>query len=104
MTFGAGGTAYLPPVPPTSFDVMRTYHDLKVADRSGLAQQIGAQRRRVAERPAAVGRIVAVMSGKGGVGKSYDTAHQARALARAGRQTGVLDADLNGPPIPSPLG
>jgi len=43
------------------------------------------------------------MSGKGGVGKSYVTAHLARALARAGRQVGILDADLNGPTIPGLL-
>jgi ATP-binding protein involved in chromosome partitioning len=79
---------------------MRTYHDLTDADRSGLPEQIGAQRRRVAERLAGVGRVIAVMSGKGGVGKSYVTAHLARALARAGRAVGVLDADLNGPTIP----
>jgi len=76
---------------------IRTYHDLTEPDRSGLAEQIGAQRRRVAERLAGVGRVIAVMSGKGGVGKSYVTAHLARALARAGRAVGVLDADLNGP-------
>ena len=83
---------------------MRTYHDLKDADRSGLPQQIGAQRRRVAERLAQVGRVIAVMSGKGGVGKSYVTAHLARALARSKRAVGVLDADLNGPTIPRLLG
>ena len=83
---------------------MRTYHQLTDPDRSGLADQIGAQRQRVAERLAAVQRIVAVMSGKGGVGKSYVTAHLARGLARAGRSVGVLDADLNGPTIPALLG
>jgi len=82
----------------------RTYHDLTEADRSGLPEQIGAQRRRVAERLAGVGRVIAVMSGKGGVGKSYVTAHLARALSRAGRGVGVLDADLNGPTIPRLLG
>ncbi len=82
---------------------MRTYHQLTDADRSGLLDQIGAQRRRVAERLAGVKRIVAVMSGKGGVGKSYVTANVARALARAGRSVGVLDADLNGPTIPGLL-
>lgn len=82
---------------------MRTYHQLTDPDRSGLAEQIGAQRRRVAERLARVRRIVAVMSGKGGVGKSFVTAHLARALARSGRATGVLDADLNGPTIPGLL-
>lgn len=83
---------------------MRTYHQLTDPDRSGLAEQIGAQRRRVAERLAGVRRIVAVMSGKGGVGKSYVTAHLARAFARAGHSAGVLDADLNGPTIPGLLG
>ncbi|HWC72332.1 MAG TPA: P-loop NTPase [Gemmatimonadales bacterium] len=82
---------------------MRTYHQLTEPDRSGLADQIGAQRRRVAERLAGVKRIVAVMSGKGGVGKSYVTAHLARSLARSGRAVGVLDADLNGPTIPGLL-
>ena len=82
---------------------MRTYHQLTDPDRSGLADQIGAQRKRVAERLAVVRRIVAVMSGKGGVGKSYVTAHLARGLARAGRSVGVLDADLNGPTIPGLL-
>ena len=83
---------------------MRTYHQLTDPDRSGLAAQIGAQRRRVAERLAGVGRIVAVMSGKGGVGKSYVTAHLGRALARGGKTVGVVDADLNGPTIPALLG
>ena len=82
---------------------MRTYHQLTDPDRSGLADQIGAQRRRVAEQLAGVQRIVAVMGGKGGVGKSYVTAHLARSLARSGRAVGVLDADFNGPTIPALL-
>src|SRR2546427_13172825 len=76
---------------------IRTYHELTEPDRSGLAAQIMAQRRRVAQRLAGVARLIAVMTGKGGVGKSYVTAHAARALARVGRRAGVLDADLNGP-------
>jgi len=88
-----------PSMPP-----IRTYHELTEADRSGLPEQIGAQRKRVAERLAGVGRVIAVMSGKGGVGKSYVTAHLARALAGSGRSVGVLDADLNGPTIPRLLG
>src|SRR6266498_5530385 len=79
---------------------IRTYHELTEVDRSGLADQIAAQRRRVAGRLAGVRRVVAVMSGKGGVGKSYVTAGLARALARSGRATGVLDADFNGPTAP----
>lgn len=83
---------------------MRTYHQLTDPDRSGLAAQIGAQRQRVAERLAGVGGILAVMSGKGGVGKSYVTANLGRSLARSGKAVGVLDADLNGPTIPGLLG
>ncbi len=82
---------------------MRTYHELTNPDRSGLLDQILTQRRRVADRLAGVRRTITVMSGKGGVGKSYVTAHLARALARAGQQVGILDADLNGPTIPGLL-
>jgi ATP-binding protein involved in chromosome partitioning len=82
---------------------IRTYHELTEADRSGLVDQIVAQRRRVADRLATVRRVVAVLSGKGGVGKSFVTAGLARALARSGQATGVLDADFNGPTIPALL-
>src|SRR5881409_1346807 len=82
---------------------IRTYHELTEADRSGLADQIATQRRRVADRLATVRQVVAVLSGKGGVGKSFVTAGLARALARSGRSTGVLDADFNGPTIPALL-
>ena len=83
---------------------IRTYHELTEPDRSGLPDQIAAQRRRVAARLERVGRVVAVMSGKGGVGKSFVTAGLARALARGGEgAAGVLDADFNGPTIPALL-
>jgi len=49
-------------------------------------------------------RIVAVMSGKGGVGKSLVTGLLATALAREGYQVGVLDADITGPSIPMLFG
>jgi ATP-binding protein involved in chromosome partitioning len=83
---------------------IRTYHELTERDRSGLPDQIAAQRARVTARMARVRRVIAVMSGKGGVGKSFVTAGLARALARAGRAAGVLDADFNGPTIPALLG
>jgi ATP-binding protein involved in chromosome partitioning len=82
---------------------IRTYGDLTEVDRSGLVDQIVAQRRRVADRLASVRRVVAVLSGKGGVGKSFVTAGLARALARSGRAAGVLDADFNGPTAPQML-
>src|SRR2546421_11517953 len=82
---------------------IRPYHALTEPDPSGWPDQIGAQRRRVAARLATGTRVVAVMSGKGGVGKSFVTAHLARALGRAGRAVGVLDADLTGPTAPQLL-
>jgi Mrp family chromosome partitioning ATPase len=48
--------------------------------------------------------VVAVMSGKGGVGKSLVTSLLATALAREGYQVGVLDADITGPSIPMLFG
>ena len=49
-------------------------------------------------------RVVAVMSGKGGVGKSLVTSLLAVALAQSGRRVGVLDADITGPSIPKLFG
>ncbi len=50
------------------------------------------------------GRVVAVMSGKGGVGKSLVAALLAIALNRQGYQVGILDADITGPSIPKIFG
>ena len=51
-----------------------------------------------------VERVIAVMSGKGGVGKSLVTGLLATALKRAGRRVGILDADITGPSIPKLFG
>jgi ATP-binding protein involved in chromosome partitioning len=49
-------------------------------------------------------KLVAVASGKGGVGKSTVAANLAFALARAGQSVGLLDADIYGPSVPALLG
>jgi len=54
----------------------------------------------VAERFNHIERVIAVMSGKGGVGKSLVAGLLAVALRREGHQVGVLDADITGPSIP----
>ena len=49
-------------------------------------------------------RVIAVVSGKGGVGKSTVTASLAAAMAKKGRKVAVLDADITGPSIPTAFG
>jgi ATP-binding protein involved in chromosome partitioning len=57
-----------------------------------------------AERPAHVRKVIAVASGKGGVGKSTVAASLAVAFARLGLRAGLLDADVYGPSAPHMLG
>ena len=51
-----------------------------------------------------VKKVIAVVSGKGGVGKSTVTATLAVAMARKGYRVGVLDADITGPSAPTAFG
>ncbi len=75
----------------------------------GLAIAWGATVRRATPRAPeqllpGVKNVIAVASGKGGVGKSTVSVNLAVALARAGAAVGLLDADITGPNIPMMLG
>ena len=51
-----------------------------------------------------IGSVIAIMSGKGGVGKSLVASLTAVALRRQGHEVGILDADITGPSIPRMFG
>jgi ATP-binding protein involved in chromosome partitioning len=76
---------------------MKTYHDIVGVGGSRILEQVAEQRARIADGLAGVRHLVAVGSGKGGVGKSTLTLHLAGALSARGLRIAILDADFNGP-------
>jgi ATP-binding protein involved in chromosome partitioning len=76
---------------------VKGYHDIVGDGGSGILEQVAEQRTRITHGLAGVRHLVAVGSGKGGVGKSTLTLHLAGALRARGLRIAILDADFNGP-------
>ena len=83
---------------------MKTYTDLPNDGGSDIVGQVTRQVSRTQQRLESVRHTVAIMSGKGGVGKSSITANLASALVLRGNSVGVLDADINGASIAKMIG
>jgi ATP-binding protein involved in chromosome partitioning len=82
--------------PGVGIDV-KSYFDIVGDGGSRVVEQVKAKQARIAGSLAGVRRLLAVGSGKGGVGKSTLTMQLAAALAAGGSKVAILDADLNGP-------
>jgi ATP-binding protein involved in chromosome partitioning len=76
---------------------MKSYHDINGDGGSRILEQVAEQRSRITDGLAGVRHLLAVGSGKGGVGKSTLTLHLAGALRARGLRIAILDGDFNGP-------
>ncbi|MCH7530366.1 MAG: P-loop NTPase [Gemmatimonadetes bacterium] len=83
---------------------VRGYAEVSHETGSQLLEQVLAQHAKVSARLETIGAVIAIASGKGGVGKSAVTANLAVSLTRRGARVGVVDADLNGPSLGRMLG
>lgn len=62
------------------------------------------QTEKIKTRMSLIGRKIAIMSGKGGVGKTTVTVNLARSLSRMGKKVGILDTDVHGPNVALMMG
>jgi Mrp family chromosome partitioning ATPase len=87
-------------------DVQVDLREMTPVEKERIWPKQGQQKRETgaAEHLNNVERVLAVMSGKGGVGKSSVAAMLAVALRQQGKRVGVLDADITGPSIPKMFG
>lgn len=83
---------------------MKSYQDVQGDGGSGIADQVARQNQRLRRRLNGIDRTLAVMSGKGGVGKSSVAVQLATAFALEGHRVGLVDADVNGPSVARMVG
>lgn len=76
---------------------MKTYSDLEGDGGSNVAEQIQALKAGIENNLSGIKHMLAIASGKGGVGKSTMSMQIASALNQRGLRVSVLDADINGP-------
>ena len=84
-------------------DVVVNVREMTAEEKERIFGQPQAEREGTAAAVNHVKRVIAVLSGKGGVGKSSVSALLALALRRRGARVGLLDADITGPSIPKML-
>src|SRR6202142_3515365 len=75
-----------------------------MAQIEAYRKQESQQQQNLKERMGKIKHKIAIISGKGGVGKSTVTVNLAVAFALQGNHVGVLDADIHGPSVPRLLG
>jgi ATP-binding protein involved in chromosome partitioning len=75
-----------------------------MAQIQAYRQQASEEQQRLKDRMGKIKHKIAIISGKGGVGKSTVTVNLATVFAMQGKRVGVLDADIHGPSVPRLLG
>ncbi len=75
-----------------------------MAQLEAYKQQQSTEQQELKDRMGKIKHKIAIISGKGGVGKSTVTVNLAAAFAQIGNKVGVLDADIHGPSVPKLLG
>ncbi len=79
-------------------------YERNMAQLQAYRQQASAEQQKLKDRMGKIKHKIAVISGKGGVGKSTVTVNLATAFAIQGKRVGILDADIHGPSVPRLLG